>query len=213
MTPSDNDKLAATRADALQNRWYLEPLFRSTYPVDMLDFLGPLAQPTSPNDMATIATPIDFLGVNYYTRAVVRFDPLNPLEFAQVKLEQGEHSPMWEVYPAGMQEVLEQIWSNYRPSSIIITENGIPVSDVPDAAGHTNDTTRISYLERHLQRVQNVMEQGVPIHGYFVWSLLDNFEWALGYDMRFGLVHVDFATRRRLRKASFDWYAKLIKGK
>jgi beta-glucosidase len=212
-TPSDNDKLAASRADALLNRWYLEPLFRSTYPVDMLDFLGQLAPPMSPDDMATIATPIDFLGVNYYTRAVVRFDPLNPLEFGQVKLEQGEHSPMWEVYPAGMQELLEQLWRAYRPASIIITENGIPVPDVPDAAGHINDTIRISYLERHLQRVQKVMEQGAPIHGYFVWSLLDNFEWAFGYDMRFGLVHVDFATRRRLRKASFDWYAKVIKGK
>jgi beta-glucosidase len=209
-TDTDNDRLAASRADALLNRWYLDPIFRKTYPLDMLDFLGPLAPDMSTEDAEVIASPIDFLGVNYYTRVLVRFDPLNPLEFNQVKPEGVEMSPMWEVYPAGMQELLERLWKEYQPKSIIITENGIPVTDAPDAAGAVTDSARISYLERHLERVHKVMQQGVPIHGYFVWSLLDNFEWAFGYDMRFGLVHVDFQTLKRIPKASFAWYQRLI---
>ena len=109
---------------------------------------------------------------------------------------------MWEIYPAGFEELLLRLHRDYQPKAILITENGMPNADVVDSAGQVNDAPRISYLERHLTRVQSALTQGVPVKGYFVWSLLDNFEWALGYDMRFGLVYIDFPTQRRIPKAS-----------
>jgi beta-glucosidase len=208
-SPSDDDRQAAARFDALANRWYLEPIFHGRYPHELVDFLGPMAPAESTKDLKTIAEPLDFLGVNYYSRAVLRFDPSSPLEFAQTRPEEGEFSPMWEIYPAGLQELLEEIWREYHPASILITENGMPSPDAPDASGAIDDAARISYLERHLERIQTVRGQGIPVNGYFVWSLLDNFEWAFGYDMRFGLVYVDFATQRRIPKASARWFAKL----
>jgi beta-glucosidase len=207
---SDDDRLAAERFDAISNRWYLDPLLRGRYPLEVLDFLGPLAPPESSSDLQVIATPTDFLGVNYYSRAVLRFDPTSPLEFAESRPAEGEFSPMWEVYPAGFEELLLRLHRDYQPASILITENGTPNPDVLDASGQVNDAPRIAYLERHLARVQSAMAQGVPVKGYFVWSLLDNFEWAFGYDMRFGLIYVDFPTQRRIPKASARWYANLI---
>jgi beta-glucosidase len=210
-TDDANDKLAAERFDALWNRWYLEPIFRGRYPLELLDFLGPIAPADSSGDLEMIATPIDFLGVNYYSRAVLRFDPSSPLEFAEARPTEGEFSPMWEVYPAGFEELLLRIQRVYQPKEILITENGTPNLDVVDENGQVNDAPRISYLERHLARVQAAMAQGVPVKGYFVWSLLDNFEWAFGYAMRFGLIYVDFPTQRRIPKASARWYRDLIR--
>lgn len=209
---SDDDRMAAERFDALSNRWYLDPVMRGRYPIELLDFLGPMAPAESSDDLRTISVPTDFLGINYYSRALIRFDPTNPLEFAESRPSEGEFSPMWEIYPAGFEELLLRVTRDYRPSSILITENGVPTHDTIDAAGQVHDAARISYLERHLARLQSAMNQGAPVHGYFVWSLLDNFEWALGYDMRFGLIHVDFASQRRTPKASAHWYRDLVRG-
>lgn len=204
------DQQAAVRFDGLLNRWFLDPLFRGTYPQDVVEQLGPVAPAVPAADMARIAVPLDFLGVNYYSRLVVRHNPALPLQMEQVQPEGGERSLMWEVYPEGLPELLQRLGRDYQPAEMMVTENGTPLADVPDAKGQVEDAERISYLERHLSGVQQVIAQGLPVGGYFVWSLLDNFEWALGYKMRFGLVHVDFSTQERTPKASARWYAGFI---
>jgi beta-glucosidase len=204
------DQAAAEPFDGFVNRWFLDPLFRKSYPSDLLNYLGPLAPRVHAGDLARIAVPIDFLGVNYYSRYVARHSSKQPLvQVEQVQPQGAESSLMWEIYPQGLAELLERLWRDYRPPGLLVTENGVPLADQPDAAGQIDDPGRISYLSRHLKALQSVLARGVPVHGYFVWSLLDNFEWAYGYSMRFGLVHVDFATQRRTPKASARWYAQV----
>jgi beta-glucosidase len=204
------DRAAAERFDGLVNRWFLDPLFRKSYPSDVLNYLGRLAPRVQAGDLARIAVPIDFLGVNYYSRYVARHRTARSLvDVEQVQPEGAERSLMWEIYPKGLAELLERLWRDYRPQRLLVTENGTPLADRPDAMGHIDDAERISFLSRHLQALQSVLALGVPVHGYFVWSLLDNFEWAYGYSMRFGLVHVDFATQERTPKASARWYAQV----
>lgn len=211
VSDSPEDTNAARHFDGLVNRWYLDPLFRGSYPEDVLATLGPLFQ-APPHDLERMRVPLDFLGVNYYSRVVVRYDPTIPVLHArQVEREGVERSLMWEIYPQGMGEILDLLHREYRPPAILITENGMPLQDVPGADGKVNDVQRIDYLRRHLTEVQLAMERGVPVRGYFVWSLLDNFEWSLGYAMRFGLVHVDFATQKRTPKASAKWYSRVIR--
>jgi len=211
-TSSFLDRQAARRFDRLLNRMCLDALFLGRYPERLLPPLSWFWPRIRPGDMAAIASSLDFLGVNYYSRAVVRHDWRTPLIWAAEKeLPGAERSPMWEIYPQGLYELLRRIWNDYRPPSIIITENGIPVFDVVDADGQVHDPGRISYLQRHLAQVHKAIEEGIPIQGYFVWSLLDNFEWALGYQMRFGLIYVDYPTQRRIVKDSGWWYAEVIR--
>jgi beta-glucosidase len=177
----------------------------------MLRDFGPFVPQVQPGDLERIAVPIDFLGVNYYTRTVVRHNPaVPPLQAEQVQPEGVERSPMWEVYPEGMGRLLRRLADDYRPAAIYVTENGTPLDDVPDAQGQVQDQARVSFLRRHLAQVHGALGDGVPVRGYFVWSMMDNFEWALGYRMRFGLVHVDFATLQRTPKASAEWYRGVI---
>ena len=209
---SPEDRQAARRLDAMVNRWFLEPLFKATYPQEMPEILALLAPAIQPGDMAAIAAPLDFLGVNYYTRIVAGHDPEQfPLQAKQIRPEGNAYSLMWEIYPEGLPELLQRLWRDYQPAALLITENGIPVADGPDEGGQIQDPTRIDYLRRHLAGVHQVLSQGVPVKGYFVWSFLDNFEWALGYQMRFGLVYVDFATQRRIPKASARWYGQVAR--
>ncbi|MBV9125121.1 MAG: family 1 glycosylhydrolase, partial [Planctomycetes bacterium] len=206
------DQQAAGRMDLMLNRWYLDPVFRAAYPPEAVNILGPLMPVTQPDDLARIAVPVDFLGVNYYSRLVVRDNPNVPLLQAEpIRPEGSEYSLMWEVYPAGLRELLQRLQQDYHPPAILITENGIPLDDAPDAQGQVLDPARISYLRRHLAEVHHVLEEGIPVRGYFVWSFLDNFEWALGYQMRFGLVYVDFATQKRIPKASARWFHPVVR--
>jgi beta-glucosidase len=208
---SVEDREAARRLDGMMNRWYLDPLFRAAYPQDLLAEFGPLAPVVEPGDLERIAVPLDFLGVNYYTRVVARHAAGKPpLQAEPTVPKDAEMSMMWEIFPAGLPLLLERLWREHRPRQLIVTENGMPLPDVPDATGRIDDAARISYLARHLAGVERVRAQGVPVAGYFAWSFLDNFEWAYGYPMRFGLVHVDFATQRRTPKTSAAWYRKLI---
>jgi len=208
---SEEDRLAATRIDGLLNRLFLDPLFLGRYPEDIQALLGPLFPQPQPDDLERIATPLDFLGVNYYTRAVMRHDPEFPLvQASQVYPEGNEYSQMWEIYPPGMYELLTRVWADYRPAQIYVTENGIPVPDGLDFDGRVRDERRIRYLRDHLVQVHRAISEGIPVRGYFVWSLLDNFEWAYGYQMRFGLVYVDYATQKRTVKESGWWYAGVI---
>lgn len=215
-TDSEQDRLAALRYDGVLNRMVLDPLLLGRYPEDILAAFGPLFDAPQPNDLAKIAAPIDFLGVNYYSRSVVRHDPQALLlEVSSIQPKGSEYSQMWEIYPTGMYELLTRIWSDYgkaRPAlRLLVTENGVPVADAPDLDGRVRDYRRINYLRDHIVQVHRALSQGVPVDGYFVWSLLDNFEWAHGYRMRFGLVYVDFDTQERIIKDSGYWYAGVIR--
>ncbi len=209
---TESDRRAAAVFDVLSNRICLDPILRGSYPPDLWRRFGPFAPPVRDGDLAKIAEPIDFLGVNYYTRHVISRRWWVPVMGGKmVRPRHGEFSPMWEIYPPGIGELVERVWSDYRPPMILLTENGIPVDDAPDAQGAVRDPERISYLGRHLERLHGAMAKDIPVRGYFVWSLTDNFEWDLGYAMRFGLIHIDFTTLKRTPKSSFNWYAGVIR--
>jgi beta-glucosidase len=208
---SPEDARAAYRLDTLMNRSTLDPVLLGQYPQEILDLVGMFLPPIEENDLKIISAPIDFLGVNYYTRAVAKSNPDVPfLEFEQVFPESSSYSPMWEIYPQGIYELLRKLWLDYHPKQILITENGIPVAEQMDVDGKIRDMRRIQYLQDHLVQVHRAISEGVPVKGYLVWSLLDNFEWALGYTMRFGLVHIDLNTQNRTIKESGQWFSRVI---
>lgn len=203
-----DDERAAVIRDGQLNRWYLDPLFKGAYPADMLERM-PLEVESS--DLRTIATPIDFLGVNYYTRSVVTMNQRDEPE--DVSVPGVERTAMdWEVYPQGLYDLLTRLHRDYSPPAMYITENGAAFDDVPGAHGVVHDERRTAYLEAHLEQAARAIADGVPLRGYFAWSLLDNWEWAQGYTKRFGLVYVDYATQKRTVKDSGRWYARLIAG-
>jgi beta-glucosidase len=205
---STADAEAARRHDGYLNRWFLDPLFRAAYPEDIFEWYGELAPPVEPGDLARIGAPLDFLGVNYYTRAVVRHDSGSPpVQAAEAAPGGGPRTAMgWEVYPEGLRELLLRVQRDYAPTAIYITENGAAYDDAL-VAGAVADAQRRRYLHEHLLQAHRAIEEGVPLRGYFAWSLLDNFEWAHGYSKRFGLVYVDYPTQTRILKASGRWYA------
>jgi beta-glucosidase len=208
------DDLAATRrADAYMNRQFLDPVFFGSYPEEMREVFGP-AWPEWPEaDMALIRQPIDFVGVNYYTRSVVRHAGERwPQRAAAVRQKLATHTETsWEVYPQGLTDVLKWVDARYGKPPVYVTENGAAFYDPPSAAnGRVEDPLRVAYLRRHLHAVQAAARDGVDLRGYFVWSLLDNFEWAHGYAKRFGIVHVDYATQARTPKDSARFYASVI---
>ena len=207
---TDQDRQAAYRYDLMLNRMALDPLFRGSYPKDLPLFLRPLL-PVQKDDLQHIVAPLDFLGINYYSRDVIRHDPAFPFIHASHVNPQGrEYSQMWEIYPPGLYEVLARVWHEYRPRAIFVTENGVAVPDDPDEHGLVRDARRTKYLRDHLGQIQRAIAEGIPVLGYFVWSLLDNFEWSFGYQMRFGLVYVDYETQARTVKDSGRWYAQTI---
>jgi beta-glucosidase len=212
MPASDSveDNAAANRYDAIANRMILDPLFYGRYPEEMKSFFQALDDGKLSDDLKIIAVPTDFLGVNYYSRTVVKHDPDVPLlELSFVEPVGNEYSMMWEIYPEGLYDLLLRIQKDYKPETILITENGVPVPEDVDQDGRVRDERRIRYLRNHLVQVHKAMVTGVPIQGYFVWSLLDNYEWALGYRPRFGLIHVDFDTQKRTIKDSGLWFSRL----
>jgi beta-glucosidase len=204
-TPADAG--AARRLDGLVNRLTLDPLLLGRYPQDALGRLTPLLARAKSGDMAVIGAPLDFLGINYYSRILARRD----WAWKAAIPSASPRSAMWEVYPPGIYDLLVRVWQDYGHRRVFITENGVPCDDAVGPDGQVHDGGRIQYLWDHLAEVRRAMEAGVPVEGYFVWSVLDNFEWALGYQMRFGLVHVDFATQRRVVKDSGWWYRDLIR--
>jgi len=212
---SDPDIQAARLFDGIKNRLFLDPVLRGEYPTDILgliETLFPEDQLIHPDDLRQISIPIDFLGINYYSREVIQYDSQSPMMELKINQPLGnEYSQMWEIYPPGLYEILMRVWRDYHPTNIYITENGIPVPDDLDADGRIRDYRRIWYLRDHLAQAHRALVEGVPLRGYFAWSLLDNFEWAYGYRMRFGLVYVDFETQRRTIKESGHWYAKVIR--
>ena len=204
------DEAAAQRFDGFFNRWYLDALLKGAYPSDAWQGYGVDAPLVEAGDMAIISRPLDFLGVNYYTRMVVADEPGDPWPAARPVSFEAERTAMgWEVYPQGLTDLLARLARDYTLPPLLITENGAAYPDVL-ADGTVDDAERISYLRRHIEAVRQALAQGVDVRGYFAWSLLDNFEWARGYSQRFGLVYVDFHSQARLPKRSARWYADFI---
>jgi beta-glucosidase len=206
----EGDRRAARDVDGDGNRWFLDPLFRGEYPSDVVERFEPDLPLIADGDLRSISAPLDFLGVNYYTRFVVRTSPNGGgPEF--VLDPQARLTDMgWEVYPHGLLDVLRRVSDEYSPRAIFVTENGAAFGDVRGHDGEVEDPERQAYLEDHVAAVVHAIEAGVPVRGYFVWSLLDNFEWAHGYSKRFGLVYVDYPTLERVPKASYRWYHAFI---
>lgn len=213
---SGTDYQAARRYNGYYSRWFLDPIYGRHYPADMVAWYtdqGHLPNGldyVQPGDMDIIATDTDFLGVNYYTRVISRDD--DAPENAPVTNLRGDviTEMDWEVYPEGLYKLLNRLYFDYQPRKLYVTENGASYSDGPDETGSIADERRIAYLREHIAAVQRAIESGVPVEGYFVWSLLDNFEWSKGYSQRFGLVWVDYETQARLPKDSALWYRDLI---
>lgn len=211
-TDSEADRQAAQRYDGFFNRWFLDPIFNGSYPSDMVALFGRVLDRIDLAAVEAAAAPIDFLGVNYYTCKHVTAGSENALARVGFKVNpNAEHTAMgWEICPDGLTRLMVRIHNDYAPPKIYITENGSAFIDPPPVGGIVEDPQRVDYLERHLAALEAAIAQGVPIAGYFAWSLLDNFEWAEGYSQRFGLIHVDYATQTRTLKRSALVYKDII---
>jgi beta-glucosidase len=202
-SPADAEK--ARLEDGTLLRWYMDPLFQAGYPQDVLDHLGPDRPRIEPGDLQTIATPMDFMGLNYYSRAVVSADGAWDVHSSGREItDMG-----WEVYPEGLTQLLVRLHRDYRVPPLYVTENGGAFRDQLQD-GRVADADRTRYIAQHIAAVGEAMRQGVRMAGYMVWSLLDNFEWASGYEKRFGIVHVDYATQQRTLKDSACWYRDFL---
>ncbi|MCW3814150.1 GH1 family beta-glucosidase [Micromonospora sp. DR5-3] len=203
---TDADRAAGAAYDALHNRLFTDPLLGLGYPAG-LDFDPGVVRD---GDLKVIGAPIDVLGVNYYNPTGIRAaEPGSPLPFEIVPLDGYPRTAFdWPVAPDGLRDLLLQLGDTYgdRLPPIQVTESGCAYDDVPDAEGRVADPERIAYLDAHLRAVREAIDAGVEVTGYFVWSLLDNWEWAEGFTKRFGLVHVDYATQRRTPKSSYAWF-------
>jgi beta-glucosidase len=211
---SEADQAATRRADAYVNRQYLDPLLLGGYPSELAEIFGD-AWPDHPAaELEYLKQPIDFLGVNYYTRGVMRNDP-SAWPVCARRVHQPQHTYTetgWEVYPAGLTDTLKWVTERYGRIPLYITENGAAFYDPPEVmdTGVVDDPLRVAYYRQHLRAAYSALCHGVDLRGYFAWSLLDNYEWSHGYSKRFGLVHVDYQTQQRTPKASFDFYKEVI---
>jgi beta-glucosidase len=221
-SPSRADRDACRHFDGYFNRWFLDPLHGRDYPADMVrDYADAGRLPADwsrivrPRDLEAIAVPTDFLGVNYYNRAVVRSEvpEAENLPRTVFLAPEAEWTEMgWEVHPDGLYHILCRVHFDYGPRRIFVTENGASWTDEPEPSGRVRDEKRRVFVKEHLRAARRAVEAGVPLHGYFVWSLLDNFEWDRGYSQRFGIVWVDYATQRRTPKDTALWYRRVIAG-
>ena len=202
--PADAD--AAARMDGYLNRWFLDPLFGRGYPKDMLELYRPYFDRGGELDGYDGA--LDFLGVNYYARRVVRAGG-GPLRADRIDPE-GEHTAIgWEVHPPSFRKLLVRLHRDYAPRHMYVTENGAAYDDEVKS-DRVDDPARVAFLARHFDAAAEAIAAGVPLRGYFIWTLMDNFEWAHGTSKRFGIIHTDYATQRRRIKASGEWYRRLI---
>ncbi len=217
----DADRETARRVDGNANRLYLDPIFRGAYPEDMMEHYSEDSDFSfvKDGDLELISAPVDFLGVNYYMRHTVREDDGSGgggMRFPSVRARTviphaaGRTAMGWPVEPDGLTELLVRLKDEYTDLPIYITENGAAFHDYADPEGKVNDEERVAFLDSHFRAAREAIERGVNLKGYFVWSLLDNFEWAEGYSKRFGLVYMDYPTQRRTPKKSYGWYGRVI---
>jgi beta-glucosidase len=225
------DVAAARREDGLFNRLYLDPLFRGQYPEDVVELAADRGAPfdvVEAGDLAAISQPLDFLGINYYNTDVVAAPArLREAREAGFAVPPGGHpsslgsvtvgrpalertAANWEVDPAGLTDMLVRVRDEYTQIPLYVTENGSAEHDYVGPDGVVHDAARVRYLDQHIRAAKNAIDQGVDLRGYFVWSLMDNFEWAKGYSLRFGLVWIDYPTGKRTAKDSYGWYRNVI---
>ncbi|WP_031161380.1 GH1 family beta-glucosidase [Streptosporangium roseum] len=227
-TGSEADRDAARRIDGLQNRFFLDALLKGEYPADVLEDLAEMTGFVQDGDMEVISAPLDMLLINYYSRFTVSGTPGGAASAAAAPTNAG--SPWvgsedvsfveggrpvtamgWEIDDSGLHELLLRVAREYPRIPLVISENGAAFDDVVDADGVVHDRERLNYIDAHLRTCHAAIEAGVPLEGYFAWSLMDNFEWAWGYGKRFGLVRVDYETQLRVPKESALWYAGTIR--
>lgn len=203
-------RAAAARYDAIYNRWFLSGIFNGQYPAEALEGLEPHLPAGWQDDFATIGQPLDWLGLNYYTRKLIAPDPGPWPHYREVEGPLPKTQVGWEIYPEGLHEFLIRAHRDHaRGLPIHVTENGMANADRL-VAGAVEDPQRLSYIEAHLAQVRRAIAEGVPVAGYYIWSLMDNYEWALGYEKRFGLVHVNFESLQRTPKASYHALARAL---
>lgn len=211
----DEDRAAARLSEAYTNRWFLEPTLRSAYPADGLalfeERVGPLSF-VQPGDLALIGGPMDFLGINYYHRRTIEAKPGHDLGWiVHDRLPGAPTTDMgWEIVPDCLTDLLLRLKAEYGDLPLYMTENGAVYDDLLSPDGRVQDQPRLQFLRRHFAAAHRAIEAGVNLKGYFVWSFMDNFEWAFGYTKRFGIVYVDYATQRRIPKESALWYKRVI---
>lgn len=206
------DVAAARRFDGAQNRWYLDAVFKGSYPADIIEVCADLLPEIRDGDNAIIAAPVDYLGVNIYRRSIMADGTdLPPLNFRRISPE-GEYTAVgYEIWPACIHDILMYVHENYAPPAIHISESGMAtLPETPDREGRIDDIQRAEYYVDHLAEMARAMAKGVPVQGYFAWTLMDNFEWAFGYTTPFGVVHVDYTTQERRIKFSGETYRNVI---
>jgi beta-glucosidase len=209
---SPADQAAQARAEAYMNRQYLDPALKGSYPTELAEIFGEAWPQWSAQDMADICQPVDFIGINYYTRNVVRDDPAQwPLRASMVPQVATHTTTDWEVYPPAMTDMLCWFRDRYGDVPVYITENGAAFYDPPTAGPDgIDDPLRVDYFRTHIAAIGEAVRRGVDVRGYMAWSLFDNLEWSLGYSKRFGIVHVDYATQVRTPKRSAHFYGEVI---
>ncbi len=209
---SEADKVATAKSNAFNLSWFLDPVFKGKYPEGVAERLKGAPLPIQEGDLQKISVPLDFLGVNYYFRFIIKDDSANGGSSVQeVQLENVERTEMgWEVHAPALYRLLTYLHKEYNPPAMYITENGSAFKDEVGPDGKVNDPRRTAYLQSHFAAAHQAISEGVPLEGYFVWSLMDNFEWGYGYSKRFGLTYVDFDTLQRTIKNSGHYYKGVI---
>ena len=219
-SPREEDVAAAMRHDGAFNRWFLDPVFHGRYPGDMMAWYADALPDIRDGDMEIMATPVDFLGVNYYTRRIMGHDPsgrgtrgravlaARQVHWSFVPRPDFEE---WEVAPEGLYRLLLRVAREYRPGFLYVTENGTSLPDAPGPDGAIHDTPRQKYVAAHAAAVHQAIADGADVRGYFLWSFMDNFEWGFGYTKRFGICHVDYGTQKRTPKDSGRWYSRVAR--
>ncbi len=211
---SEGDDAARRLGDGRLNEWFLDPLHGRGYPDHVVEVLGEDMGFVKDGDLEAIAQPLDFIGVNYYTRSVLKENKADPSRPHALEAPKSNRTDIgWEVIPSGLTDLLVWLNETYRPNDIYITENGAAYHTPPDDSGRIPDVERERYLHSHLNAILDAREMGVPVSAWFVWSLMDNFEWGFGYGQRFGIVWVDYETLERTIKDSGLWVQKLCKSR
>ncbi|PJF20846.1 MAG: beta-glucosidase [Phototrophicales bacterium] len=211
----EGDPRAVARQRDFHNHWFLDPIYFGEYPQELFTVyqeMGYLPD-IQDGDLEAIQGKPDFLGINYYTRQVVEYDESDPLHLTRwVHQPESEYTEMgWEVAPESIYRMLKYINDRYAPDAMVITENGAAFADEVSDDGQVHDPRRVAFYDAYLRNCLRAIQEGVPLKGYFAWSLLDNFEWAFGYSKRFGIIYVDYETQQRIPKDSAKWYSQLIK--
>jgi beta-glucosidase len=211
---SVNDSLAVNNADGYSNRWFLDPVLKGYYPVDMLNLFSKYVHSFDfihQGDLEVISTACDFFGINYYSRGLVEYNGASDFLFENSYSDYSKTAMGWDISPNEFKELIHRLRKEFTTLPIYITENGAAFNDVVSDDKKVHDGERKDYVERHLKAIAELNEEGMDIAGYYLWSLLDNFEWAFGYEKRFGITYVDFQTQERIIKDSGIRYAEIIR--